>query len=699
LSLQLRAYEHFRNRFGDDHPDTLRVVNNVGAAYARANRFEEALAWYWRSYEARISVLGADHGSTLFSMHNVAATLLELKRYDESAALFAQLIDRSRATRGAAHRQTLIIVRDISRMNVETDRPAAAIANLEEIVEAVEAARMRDDLSPENRRGLFVEWARSYRRLACLYAQAGRSADAFRILELAKARTLLESLLARAADRDPGVPDAARARLDALARQVSAIGEAAARATDPVRRATLEGERNALLREAGAFRRDLASTSPRYRNATEVRIVSADEAARALDVDEAFVTYVYSTAHEITAVVVTPDRPPASVAVGDLAWLHSAVTTWRMLLDPQSSAALRAWRAADGTIVAGLTAPSADATPLHEREIAAMIAQSVVAPLAAHVEGKRRWIVSPDGPLALVPFAALPDGRGAMLGDRITLRYTPSFSVLQAALSQPASAQKRNPTLLGVGAPTYAAAATIATPATVASRLAQSGDADAMARMLEGVAWAPLPGAKRELSQVAGLFRGRARLLLDDEATESNLIRMNAAGELAGFRYVHVAAHAFVAPSQPSLSSIVLAQPDGGAADGYLTAAELIGYAFDSDLFVASACETASGTYAQGEGLLGLAYALAVAGNRASALTLWRVDDAFAAHFVERLFRRVRAGATPSEALAATQRELRRNTRWRAPAYWAAFVVHGSDTRASPAATRATPPRPPAAPR
>jgi len=67
----------------------------------------------------------------------------------------------------------------------------------------------------------------------------------------------------------------------------------------------------------------------------------------------------------------------------------------------------------------------------------------------------------------------------------------------------------------------------------------------------------------------------------------------------------------------PELSAIVLGQTNNPPGiDGYITAGEWTGYNLKSDLMVLSACETGLGKVISGEGIMGLPYALYVAGNK-----------------------------------------------------------------------------------
>jgi len=80
------------------------------------------------------------------------------------------------------------------------------------------------------------------------------------------------------------------------------------------------------------------------------------------------------------------------------------------------------------------------------------------------------------------------------------------------------------------------------------------------------------------------------------------------------------------------------------------------------------------------DGLVGLSYALLVAGNANTIATLWPVSDRETAHFIDRLFANIKAGAKHSSALAKTKREFinHPNAKLRDPRYWAAFVLFGA---------------------
>jgi CHAT domain-containing protein len=162
-------------------------------------------------------------------------------------------------------------------------------------------------------------------------------------------------------------------------------------------------------------------------------------------------------------------------------------------------------------------------------------------------------------------------------------------------------------------------------------------------------------------------------------ATEQRLQALNAQGELRNYRYLLLSAHGYLSPEQPALSSIVLGlQQRTAEADGYVTAAEWPGYDLRSELAVLSACDSGVGKVVSGEGVMGLPFAMFVAGNVNTVLSLWPVEDRAAADFVAAFFEKVRAGQNATQALAATKREFSRHRRWSHPSYWAPFILVGA---------------------
>jgi CHAT domain-containing protein len=98
-------------------------------------------------------------------------------------------------------------------------------------------------------------------------------------------------------------------------------------------------------------------------------------------------------------------------------------------------------------------------------------------------------------------------------------------------------------------------------------------------------------------------------------------------------------------------------------------------------LVVLSACDAAAEPAGAADGRMNLVRAFLAAGAHDVVASLWETSDAstveLMTHFYEELMQR---GLEPEAALAGAQAQLASAGRWRAPFYWAGFVV----TRAVP---------------
>ena len=173
--------------------------------------------------------------------------------------------------------------------------------------------------------------------------------------------------------------------------------------------------------------------------------------------------------------------------------------------------------------------------------------------------------------------------------------------------------------------------------------------------------------ASQELDKVSSLFERKA-IFKREKATEKNLREMNASGELSKYKYLLFAAHGIFVPEKPQYSSIVLSQQfTDEDNDGYVTVGEWMSYDLRSNLIYLSACES------------GIPYALTIAGNKDTVMSLWKVNDEATAEFTSAVFEKLSRGETEVSALNETKREFLKqaNPLYRSPSVWAAFLLYG----------------------
>jgi CHAT domain-containing protein len=166
---------------------------------------------------------------------------------------------------------------------------------------------------------------------------------------------------------------------------------------------------------------------------------------------------------------------------------------------------------------------------------------------------------------------------------------------------------------------------------------------------LRGGGWADLPGTRVETDRLRHLLGAECRVLTDGAASEQALEGLRQSGELARFRYLHLATHGQGNAVRAFESALILAQdklpkdalPRAGEPflDGRLSAREVLDFwTLDAELVTLSACETAVGADGSGDGALGFAQAFLHAGSRAVCLSLWKVDDTATALLMDRFY-------------------------------------------------------------
>ncbi|MFI5455328.1 MAG: tetratricopeptide repeat protein [Isosphaerales bacterium] len=165
--------------------------------------------------------------------------------------------------------------------------------------------------------------------------------------------------------------------------------------------------------------------------------------------------------------------------------------------------------------------------------------------------------------------------------------------------------------------------------------------------------FAPLPGTRYEVKALAHLFQSddrSTRILLAVDASEPELDRLAASGELGKFGFIHLATHGVIDEDVPTRSAVILTQtglPDPlqqalshkPVYDGRLSVREIQrGWDLKAELVTLSACETALGRDAGGEGFVGFTQALLMSGARSVCLSLWKVDDTATALLMQRFY-------------------------------------------------------------
>ena len=203
----------------------------------------------------------------------------------------------------------------------------------------------------------------------------------------------------------------------------------------------------------------------------------------------------------------------------------------------------------------------------------------------------------------------------------------------------------------------------------------------------------PLPETADEVCVVARSVGAEvSEMRIGARATEREIKRLSASGELARYRILHFATHGVLAGqlSGTREPGLILSPPETATEedDGYLSASEIAGLKLDADWVILSACNTAGG---EGKGeaaeaLSGLARVFFYAQARALLVSHWEVDSDAAVKLVTgaigALSKEKNIGRAEAlrRAMLAVMADTSRPANWVPawhPSVWAPFVVVG----------------------
>src|SRR6266508_1861769 len=270
----------------------------------------------------------------------------------------------------------------------------------------------------------------------------------------------------------------------------------------------------------------------------------------------------------------------------------------------------------------------------------------LVRPLENALPKNGTAVVIADGPLHGVPFAGLWDGQ-AYLVERCAFWSAPSVGLLSWAASRLNDSRNAGVGVLAVGDPSHS--------------LARFGRLPRLA------------DAAREASDVARLYP-RPVTLIAGQAVKGRIL-----DEIGRAAVVHVAAHAVANPIAPNESYIITAATPTG--DDVITPVDVARLRrMAARLIVLSACQTAAGRIARGEGVMSLSRAFMAVGIPIVVANLWDASDRGSYEFFVGLHRELTAGRMASEALRSVQLRFLHGAdlEQRRPRAWAGVVGAGA---------------------
>jgi len=267
----------------------------------------------------------------------------------------------------------------------------------------------------------------------------------------------------------------------------------------------------------------------------------------------------------------------------------------------------------------------------------------LVAPAKKHIARGSRVTVVADGVLHTLNFETLlaPGPQLHYWIEDVELTNSPSLDLLAASETSRKLVKQR---LLLIGNP-----------------LAASADFPRLAQ------------AKLEIETVEKSFTPlQCTALEGGQAT----VRAYLSSNPGSYSHIHFGTHGTASRVAPLESSIILS-PEGDAYKLY--AREITSHPLRADLVTISACYGAGTRAYTGEGLVGLSWAFLRAGARNVVAALWEVDDASTPQLMGAMYKKLREGSSPAEALRSAKLQMvHSQSVYRRPYYWGAFQCYAA---------------------
>jgi CHAT domain-containing protein/Tfp pilus assembly protein PilF len=658
---------------------TFYTMNWIGGFYHKQGNYAQALEYFRKALK-----LSEKNGSKLQIMN----ALISIASLDVDKGDFAQALES--AERAVALSKEVGERENRPRALYWLGRAHYGLKQFEESGSAFEEAisiieSTRANITGQDSRTTFfaTHWGsyEAYIDLSMLMHREqpnkGYDVQAFQMSERARARSLLELLNESRTQINQGVVPELLERERSLQKQLNERAEQQTRLlsgqSTPEQAAAIKKEIDALTFDYKNNQALIRLKSPRYAALTQPQPLKLSEIQKeVLDADTILLEYSLGEKRShLWAVtedsIKSYELPPRAEIETTVKRFYALVSDGKLVIDDKSQAA-------------------------YETE-AARLSQILLAPVVAQIRNKRIVVVA-DGALQYLPFGALPspnskeNSRRPLIAENeiVSLPSASTLSVLRRQVEGRRAAAK---TVAVIADPVFDPADARVKPAAKNNPDRQKPPTPSSKRNLifENAAFNTgimrdgiiqrLPFSRREAESILAVVpTGEKMQALDFKANRETAL----SAEMSQYRIVHFAAHGLLNSEHPELSGIVLSlvNEQGQPVDGFMRLNEIYNLNLNADLVVLSACQTALGKEVRGEGLIGLTRGFMYAGSPRVVASLWKVDDVATAELMRIFYQKMlKEEMRPAAALRAAKIEMRKQKRWSAPFYWAAFEIQG----------------------
>jgi CHAT domain-containing protein len=638
------------------------LLNRIAEVYAAQDRYEEADDFYRRSLRLQ-EELGI-RSITATTLNGMGSIRYRQGNYSEAARLSARAAELAKD--GHAPEvlwKTLTSLGQAYRALKQVDRAqqsfAEAIAILEKMRGQLVGSERDQQLFFENKTVPYVEM------VGLLIAQ-NKVTEAFHYAEMAKGRMLLDVLRHGRSDISKTMTAEERDHEKQLNATITALSsqqrkEISLRQPDKSRLAFIDTQLQKARLEYEAYETRIYAAHPDLRAGQgRSEPLSLNEAGALInDSQTALLEYVVTRNRTYLFVLTKPNSAdPVKLKVYSITVSARELTT----------------RIAD--FRQRLAGNSADF-----KEPAKSLYDLLLQPAQTELDGKNAVYIVPSDGLWELPFQALISKSNKYVLEDHALSYAPSLSVLRE-MKKKAVAQR----MTGRMANSDGLATNVSVKAFPhLPRLLAIGNPSLSGRTVSQLAFTrsegsfdSLPQAEQEVKTIGEIYGADASTILIGNAAREETFKATA----SKYPVLHLAAHGVLDDANPLYSRLLLAT-ESDSEDGFLEAQEIMKLDLHADLAILSACQTARGQVGSGEGLIGMSWALFIAGTSTTIASQWKVDSASTARLMIDFHRNLQSESGPSqtspaEALRRAAIKLMADPKYRHPFFWSGFVVVGN---------------------
>jgi CHAT domain-containing protein/Tfp pilus assembly protein PilF len=620
------------------------LKEDIGHAFAAQKNTPKAITSYGEALKWAEKRGHQDAIST--ALFGLSKIYLSQGSYREALAFAERAVTAAERGRPQILRSVLTIVAKAHRGLGQPEAARQALARAIDITEWLQEQTVGGEL---DRQRSFQGAVTPYQAMIDLEADQKRFAEAFSYAQRAKGRTLLELLQQGRVNINKSASPAEREQEQLLNRRIVSFNrqltsEKLKPQPDEKRLAGLEAQLKKARLEFEAFQTALYASHPEIKvQRGEIRPISLDDVAELIpDTKTALLDFIVTDGN-VHLFVLTKD-----------ASAQPALNTYTIKIEHKSLAEkVERYRRRMENRDYDFQALSQELYTL------------LLKPAEKQLQGKTNLIISPDNVLWDLPFQTLLSPELRYLIEDAAISYAPSFSVMREM--QLTSKKKPSPakaSILALGNPALG---------NRSKELAKFVKMDAELQ--------PLPEAAAQVRALGLLYGPQLSKVLTDSAAREELVKERS----ARYRILHLATHGILNDVSPMYSHVLLSQTPGKPdEDGLLEAWEMMNLNLNADLVVLAACETARGRAGAGEGMIGMSWALFVAGCPRTVVSQWKVEasstTALMVEFHKRFktrYRGTQPAVSTAEAMRQAALKVMRNPEYVHPFYWGGFVVVG----------------------